>query len=58
MRLHFWLCAACRKYRDQLFLLSRVIRSLGSRLEESRSEKLPESSKKRIKQQLHGHRRH
>ena len=54
MRVHYLICAWCRRYRTQLTLVRRAVSRLGSDAPET-GPKLPSEARERIKKHLCDH---
>jgi hypothetical protein len=52
MRVHFLMCCYCRRYKENLHYLRKVLRSRSGFVDDSPGEALPPEAKERLKQAL------
>jgi len=52
MRLHYWICTWCRRYRDQLELIRTAAPTMGNPGLKTAAHSLPEETRKRLKRRL------
>jgi len=55
LKLHLWLCDACRNFSRQLGLLHAAVRKMAGWAEHDATVRLPDEARERIARQLHEH---